>query len=412
MFLRRLFVLSVSALTYLTSVETPEVSGVGTVALSCSPSLPICVDDPYHDPWSASSANLSGEHEPFQLLDDLGWFTHYPPPHVIPIARPASVLDKVLTLLHRLPRFDLDNVCFVYGVTYEFAQHHSIKARVAWWIAFVDVLKAVVMLGGMSAAVALGFGEAKDSLEFVAALDMALRPALDWLRVSANKAQRDARCSLNLVQSVDLVVLITFFPLPCNIIPFGLIPFALPDLRIDLANVDLGMAFYTFIATLNLAGRLRARTGVSCWISAVGACKTGLALGGTALRAVVEASEGKHPMDAVVSRAGPLLRTCSRRCRRRAWTWMCKVPRIARTLLGGIQSDDVLFIISYFGLPFDVPLAHLLCALALNGNGIFLLASSFEFRVLPGEISSPPKPLVHRDAKRYRRDRRGKAKIR
>lgn len=210
MFFRRAFVLTATALSYLASVETPEVSGVATIVLPCTPSLHVCVD-PRHEPWSGNPANASGDDKPFQMLDELGWFTAYPPPRVVPVARSPSPLAKVVRVLNRLLDFDFDTISFVFGITYELAQRHRFKAGLTWWISLFVGLKTMLMLGGMSAALALGLCESKESLGFTDALDIALWQAVDWLMPFAYKARPehffvDQRANRRSVPALHLVL--------------------------------------------------------------------------------------------------------------------------------------------------------------------------------------------------------------
>ncbi|KAJ7928751.1 hypothetical protein B0H13DRAFT_1966049, partial [Mycena leptocephala] len=160
--------------------------------------------------------------------------------------------------------------------------------------------------------------------------------------------RRLAHYCFNIIQSVDLLVFITFMQI-------------LPDLPLDL--IDLDKKIFVYVATRDLARRIRAKTGVAWWRIVVDGAKQISVLGRMAV-----AGEAVEFCTKVLC---PGLVTVRRRARKFAST----IRRVAGYGLNGIRSMDILFVITFVGLPFDVPFGHLLYALEVNEAIVSLLAA-------------------------------------
>ncbi|KAF7374611.1 hypothetical protein MSAN_00345700 [Mycena sanguinolenta] len=396
MFYRRLFALAASVLSFLSSVETPS-PGVVLISSKSISSYPasIWVDD-LDTLANRSPANVARE---FRLVEELAVFIEPPGPSTTSAPhdnRPAPTRTSKFDIIgFSIDLDDVERLHFAYTVTTFLARQFGRKTRFAWWRLLVDVLKGALVLGGMVVRLGLGLGESTECIEVTAVFNVPT--SMDWLRrlatVSSRRVRRVARCILNLVRATDLSLLITCFELP------SASPLAVSDFT------DLDKVVFTYFATVHITRRLCATTGLPWWRAVRDASIAAWGLGGAVVSFGYrlggtndESLAALYSIHCGVVSSGRRARILARKRYRAVQS---RVPRI--------QSTDVLFLVTFFSLPFEVPLGHLVHALVLNGTVLSILAKYLPFTHPFLEFFSPPPALkIRRATKRYQRGRRVK----
>ncbi|KAJ7824002.1 hypothetical protein B0H13DRAFT_2124494 [Mycena leptocephala] len=220
----------------------------------------------------------------------------------------------------------------------------------------------------------MGWRLAVDGQELLSTACVAPSSSLTIVLTSL-QMRRLAHYCFNIIQSMDLLVFITFMQF-------------LPDLPLDLDLIDLDKKIFVYVATRDLARRIHTKTGVAWWRIVVDGAKQISVLGRMAVAGEADEFSTK------VFRLGLVA------VRRRARKFASTIRRIAGYGLNGIRSMDILFVITFVGLPFDVPFGHLIYALDLDETTVSFLAAQVP---LP-----PPTPFIRRATNRYKRGRKAK----
>ncbi|KAF7336815.1 hypothetical protein MVEN_02117300 [Mycena venus] len=327
----RLFFLAASALTYLSSVETPKVSSVGFVITEPHPSLPrLPLRRRWHPPEDIHVA----------LSYNVSSFT------TSNITYPTSLhtsIDPIANI-----DFDFDGLNMVYVTASSLARRLHSKTRVPWWTSFLQLLRAAFVVGGLAFRIGLGLDETKESLdEFIAVVNAILHPTMDRLC-------RVARYVLNLISAREVLFMITCLEFSPST------PLTFDDL------IDLDKVVLTYVAIYSSASR---EDGPAMVDPGGNASRTAFILGEIAVR--VGLGNGEE-LRAVIDLTRPRI---VRFCRRHAF--LCASALAPYRLIEAELNPDLLYIMTSLPLPFEVPLPRLFSALALNGTVVSVLACRF-----------------------------------
>ncbi|KAJ7476210.1 hypothetical protein FB451DRAFT_269387 [Mycena latifolia] len=347
MFLRRLFLASAAAFVYLTSVETPAVSDSVSLQILAYPSS-VCFDDKLDVSHPSSPANSSS---------DCGFYHDVAQIGVLEIDEPPVKLDISPGVASPFD-IDLDNLDQVFTVTLALAR--LVRARrggLAWDSSFVELLKILLFLVGMTMRMGMGLGEGLESVDQLVSAAI-LRASVDAafsLLVTLHRALR----RVGILRSMAVSILF----------PAVQLPFDVP-----LAHLFYALAVNGWMVTI-LAQRF------------------------TFVRVVLRSLF--PPPTAYCRRTAKR----SRKRAKRAAVPQLTLRRARRFAIELLESALLSAFRTALHLPFDVPLAHILYALASNGCFVSVLAARFAFvnvalRVL---FPAPATWSRRRETKRYKR---------
>ncbi|KAJ7762003.1 hypothetical protein DFH07DRAFT_416487 [Mycena maculata] len=355
MFLRKLSFLaaSVFAFAYMASVETPKVIHPASILTDPPFRLPTCAMGEYYEPpLGFSPANFTVHYSDHIVLSSLAIAKVEPPDDLLPSMGLANGFSPPFAIA--LTDLDLEKLELVFGATLTAARTIRAKTGLVWWKVFL----CLFVLGEMAVSEGLGLGDGGATLGLLLFIARAgVNALLSMLAVfSVIKMRRALSFCVGVLQHASMIP--------------GLVPFPF--------DVPLPHFISILLVDGTLVSILASKLPFPHWLRFIFSAPRPPA---------PRAKKRRYKHDRRRSKGKPPLPAST----------IVKLHRALRLGLGTLGQ-----VLSIPGvIPFDVPLLHLLYAVALDGTlvSVLVMVSS----VLLRPPSPPPAPSVRRAKTRYKR---------
>ncbi|KAJ7158510.1 hypothetical protein C8R46DRAFT_1039146 [Mycena filopes] len=177
---------------------------------------------------------------------------------------------------------------------------------------------------------------------------------------------------------------------------------ALLRINVDLPDIDLDKLQLVYLFTASFARFLKRTTRLR-WSDVLRAV---CVLGGMAMTAGFGSDDQNKTTEELASLIRPTIASLYESTRSPYY----QLQRTARNVQNLSRSLNFRYLLNFVPLPFDIPLEHLIYALALNGLIVWILKRFTLGRRLLSTLFPDPTPWIRRTKKRYKRGPKNKNK--